>query len=116
MTVRASCFEYDSSPNSCTFGVKSKAPLVKMPKRSMSGSSETSGDGSNRQPCEGGENSGLTVAYGNGQAGNDGLRVPNDPSAATKLAGKVLPDEVSLRVSTVIPEDANARSRSNNDF
>src|SRR5690606_13405125 len=81
----------DASPKSSRPRLSASRPAVNRPTRSTSGVSVTSGDGSKRQPsAPSRSNTGLRIAYGSGQSGNDGLRVPNDPSTGAMFAGDVL--------------------------
>src|SRR2546430_15818781 len=80
---------------------------------SVFGISDTSPAGSKRQPRDprpaggGSENSGERTEYGPGQPPNkgskEGLRVPKAPPTGAKLAGKVLPEDVSLKYWGNIP-------------
>src|SRR2546427_13229472 len=76
---------------------------------SVSGSSDTSGEGSKRQQLKGGEK----VRYGPPPGSTQPLALyrfrvpklwgPGVPGAVLKLAGKVFPEVVSLRASTLMP-------------
>src|SRR2546430_7820725 len=88
---------------------------------SVFGISDTSPAGSKRQPRDprpaggGSENRGERTEYGPGQPPNkgskEGLRVPKAPPTGAKLAGNVLPEDVSLKYWGNIPLLAKSRWR-----
>ena len=87
-------------------GVIANRPEAKTLTRSESGISVTGGDGSKRQRSGG--NSGSSKRVRRGQSGADGLPSRREPSAGTMLAGKVLPEVVSLVCSTLIAAAAKS--------